>query len=258
MEDWGTNGFFTGVSSESSGNGTRPGFAVENEKFELRFMGIQFEKLCSENERRLFEHFFISCYDWKQVMELVFKCFEYYHDKEVFQIDCQTSIKAWLSEFGGWGLMFTLLPMEIQELLIDLYSYMNIKNRKENVVKSNLEMFEGLMELYKTATQGLPLSDLVPRVEVRLLNFISDGSRGFPTFNERMKMVTVKIFSQHFALTTYLSVEKKRLRRSLVEPTAEVVAGMVDNAEKLEISDKIIDADWVLSYWLRYMKYKQK
>ena len=97
------------------------------------------------------------------------------------------------------------------------------------------------MELFKTATQGLPLSDLVPRVEVRLLNFISDGSRGFPAFNERMKMVTVKIFSRHFALTTYLSVEKKRLRRSLVDTT-----------------DKIIDIDWVLSYWLRYMKYKQK
>merc|ERR1740123_1288608 len=168
MEDWGTNGFFTGVSSESSGNGTRPGFSVKNETFELRFVGIQFEKLCSENERRLFEHFFISYYDWKQVMELVFKCFEHYHVKEVFQIDCQTSIKAWLSEFGGWVLMYMLLPLEFQKLMLDLYSHLNIKNSNENVVKSNLEMFEGAMELYKTGAQGLPMSELVPSVEVKL------------------------------------------------------------------------------------------
>jgi len=203
-------------------------------------------------------------------MELVLKCLEYYHAKEDFQIDCQTIIKAWLSEFGGWGLMCTLLPMKVKKLVIDLYSRLNIKNSNENVVKSNLEMFEGFLELYETEAHGLPLSYFVPSVEVKLGTFISNSGGGDPTVNERLKMVTVKFLSQRCTLNAYFSVEKKRLRRTLMEHAAEAVAKMVDDAEELEIpatlktvvSDKIIDADWVASYWLakykidKYMKYK--
>ena len=80
--------------------------------------------------------------------------------------------------------------------------------------------------------------------------------------NERIKLLAVKFLSQQLTLTVGFSVEKKRLRRSLVEQAAEVVAGMVDDADELEIprtlrtvvSDKIIDADWVASH--RWAKYK--
>jgi len=269
MEDRRTNGV-------SIAEGTRPGLVVENEKFEIRFEAIQIEKLCSENKRRLYEHLlFMSGYDWTQVMEMVLKWLEYYREyyhKEDFQIDCQTSIKAWLSEYGGFVLMYMLLPLEFQKLMLDLYSHLNIKNSNENVVKSNLEMFEGAMELYKTGAQGLPMSELVPSVEVKLFNFISRSGGGDPTVNERIKMLAVKFVSQQLTLNVYFSVYKKRLRRSLVEHAAETVVKMVDDAKELEIPvtlktvvrDKIIDADWVASYWWdkykidMYRKYKQK
>ena len=204
-------------------------------------------------------------------MEMALKCLEYYHDKEDFQIDCQTSIKAWLSEFGGWGLMLTPLPMKFQNLVIDIYPHLNIKNSNKNLVKSNLDMFEVMLEFYETEAKGLPLlSDLVPSVEVNLLNFIINS--GDPTVNERSKVLAVKFLSRRCTLTAYFTVEKKRLRRSLVEHAAEVVAKMVDDTEELKIPatlktvvrDKIIDADWVASYWLdkhkidKYRKYKQK
>ena len=244
------DGFFTGLSI---GRGTRPGFFMNNETFKLRFEGIQVEKLCSETQMKFVKSRFESCYNWEKVMEMILECFEYYYDEGDFQIDCQTSIKAWLSEYGGWGLLFTLLPMEFQKLLIILFAHMNVKNSNENVVKSNEEMFKGLMDLYEIETQGMPLSDLVPRVEAKLHNIIS----GVPKMSERTKLLKVKFLSQRYTLIANFVVEKKRLRRTLVEHAAEVVGKIVEDPEELEIpetlkpliSDKIIDADWVASHW---------
>ena len=222
-----------------------------NENFLVRFEGIQTEKL-NPTQWRFVKDRFESSYDWEQMMEMILECLEYFYDDGDFQIDCQSSIKAWLSEFGGWGLMFTLLPMDFQKFLLVLFAHMNVKNSQENVVKTNRELFEELQELYERETQGLPLSDLVPKVEAKLLNII-----GGPRVCERRKMLKVKFLSQRYTLIANFTVEKKRLRRSLVEHAAEVVARMVDDTEELEIpetlkpvvSDKIIDSEWVASHW---------
>jgi hypothetical protein len=228
----------------------------------LRFEGIQTEKL-NPTQWRFVKDRFESSYDWEQMQEMILECLEYFYDEGDFQIDCQTSIKAWLSEFEGWGLMFTLLPMDFQKFLLVLFAHMNVKNSQENVVKSNRELFEELQEVYERETQGLPLSDLVPKVEARLLNII----RG-PRVCERRKMLKVKFLSQRYTLIANFTVEKKRLRRSLVEHAAEVVAKMVDDTEELEIpetlkpvvSDKIIDSEWVASHWcsVSIAKYKKE
>jgi len=247
-QDDAQGGFFTGLSNR---NGTKPGLAVMNETFLVRFEGIQTEKL-NPTQWRFVKDRFESSYDWEQMMEMILECLEYFYDEGDFQIDCQTSIKAWLSEFEGWGLMFTLLPMDFQKFLLVLFAHMNVKNSQENVVKSNRELFEELQELYERETQGLPLSDLVPKVEARLLNII-----GGPRVCERRKMLKVKFLSQRYTLIANFTVEKKRLRRNLVEHAAEVVARMVDDTEELEIpetlkpvvSDKIIDSEWVASHW---------
>ena len=246
--------FFTGLSDNK---GTKPGFAMKNETFQVRFEGIQIEKLNSESQVRWVKDKFESCYDWEQIMEMILECFEYYYDEGDFQIDCQSSIKAWLSEFGGWGLMFTLLPMDFQKYLLVLYMHMNNKNMEQNVVKTNLEMFYDLTDQYEEETHGLPLSDLVPKVEARLLNIV-----GGPKMCERRKMLKIKFLSQRYTLVANFTVEKLRINRSLVEHAAEVVARMVDDAEELEIPetlrpvvrDKITDADWVASHW--WAKYK--
>ena len=119
------DGFFTGLSI---GRGTRPGTVMNNETFKLRFEGIQVEKLCSETQMKFVKSRFESCYNWDKVMEMILECLEYYYDEGDFQIDCQTSIKAWLSEYGGWGLLFTLLPMEFQKLLIILFAHLKLEN----------------------------------------------------------------------------------------------------------------------------------
>jgi len=256
-QDDAQRGFFTGLSNR---NGTKPGFAVMNETFLVRFEGIQTEKL-NPTQWRFVKDRFESSYDWEQMMEMILECLEYFYDDGDFQIDCQTSIKAWLSEFEGWGLMFTLLPMDFQKFLLVLFAHMNVKNSQEDVVKTNRELFEELQELYERETQGLPLSDLVPKVEARLLNII-----GGPRVCERRKMLKVKFLSQRYTLIANFTVEKKRLRRNLVEHAAEVVARMVDDTEELEIpetlkpivSDKIIDSEWVASHWCSVSIHKYK
>ena len=202
---------------------------MKNETFLVRFEGIQIEKLKSESQGRFVKDKFESCYDWEQVMAMILECFEYFYDDGDFQIDCQSSIKAWLSEFGGWGLMFTLLPMDFQKYLLFLYMHMSSKNMEQNVVKTNLEMFYDLTDQYERETQGLPLSDLVPKVEARLLNIV-----GGPKMCERRKMLKIKFLSRRYTLVAYFTVEKTRINRNLAEHAAEVVARMVADAEELE------------------------
>jgi len=247
--------FFTGLSNRQ---GTKPGFTMSNHKYVVKFEAIQCENI-SKDTVRFVKDRFESCYDWEDVMEMILECLEYYYDEEDFQVDLQCSVKAWLSEYGGWGLLFTLLPMDFQKFLLVLYSHLNIKNQQENVEKTNEEVFEDLITFYESETQGLPLSDLVPKVEARLLNIVAG-----PKENERRKILKVKFLSSRFKLIANFSIDKKRLRGTLVEHAAEVVGKMVDDSEDLEIpetlkplvSEKIIDADWVASYW--WAKYRHQ
>ena len=260
VRDANQGGFFTGFSKNRTG--TKPGFAAENETFLVRFEGIQTEKL-NPTQERFFKDRFESSYDWEQIMQMILECLEYYDEDGDYEIDCQSSIMAWLGEFGGWGLMFVLLPMDFQQFLFLLIANMNVQNRLENLVKTNLQLFEDLQDLYEIEreTVGLPLSDLVPKVEARLLNII-----GGPRVCERRKMLKVKFLSQRYTLIANFTVEKKRLRRNLVEHAAEVVARMVDDTEELEIpetlkpivSDKIIDSEWVASHWCSVSLHKYK
>jgi len=247
--------FFTGLSNRQ---GTKPGFTMSNHKYVVKFEAIQCENIPKDTVRFVKDRF-ESCYDWEDVMEMILECLEYYYDEEDFQVDLQCSVKAWLSEYGGWGLLFTLLPMDFQKFLLVLYSHLNIKNQQENVEKTNEEVFEDLITFYESETQGLPLSDLVPKVEARLLNIVAG-----PKENERRKILKVKFLSSRFKLIANFSIDKKRLRGTLVEHAAEVVGKMVDDSEDLEIpetlkplvSEKIIDADWVASYW--WAKYRHQ
>ena len=54
-----------------------------------------------------------------------------------------------------------------------LNTHISQKNIQKYVVKTNLEVFYDLTDQYEDETQGLPVSesDLVPKVEVRLLKF---------------------------------------------------------------------------------------
>ena len=135
--------FFTGLSNRQ---GTKPGFQMANHKYVVKFEAIQCENIPKDVVRFVKDRF-ESCYNCEDVMEMILECLEYYYDEEDFQVDLQCSIKAWLSEYGGWGLLFTLLPMDFQKFLLVLHSHLNVKNQQENVEKTNEEPFDDLIEL---------------------------------------------------------------------------------------------------------------
>ena len=245
--------FFTGLSDRK---GTRPGFQRGNENFKIKFEYVQCESQ-SDQTNRFVKDRFESCYNWEPVIDIILECLEYYYDDGDFQIDLQHSVRAWLSEFGGWGLLFTLLPMDFQKFLIVLFSH--VKLIPDSAQKSNEELFEDMVELYRSETQGMPLSDLAPKIDAKLLNII--GGRWE---NERTKLLKIKFLSTRFTLIVNFTVEKKRLRRTLLEHAAEVVGKHVEDSDDLEIpetlkpvvSEKIVDCEWVSSYWLA--KYRQQ
>ena len=71
--------------------------------------------------------------------------------------------------------------------------------------------------------------------------------------SERRKKLTLKFHGDGYFLIANFSVEEMRLRRTLVEHAAEVVARIVDDVEELEIpetlkevvGEKIRDHEWV-------------
>ena len=227
----------------SNEEGTKPGFSVKNDSFSVRFESIQIEELSNvpvEFTVDSKDHF-ESYYDWTPIMEIILDCLEDYHDKGAFQISCEVSFKAWLGEPGGFGLLITLQDFSTQDILLDLCT----KNFLENPDKSSSELFEDLTELYENETQGQHLSDLVPTVEAKLQTTASEI--------ERRKMLTLKFHGSDYFLIANFSVEKMRLRRTLAEHAAEVVARLVDDVEELEIpealkevvDEKIRDHEWV-------------
>ena len=255
-------GFFTGLSDRK---GTKPGHIEQNEGYLVRFEAIQCENVPVEQSRFVKDRF-ESCYRWTPVMELILECLEYYYDEEDFQIDLEHTIRAFLSEFEGWGMLFALLPQEFQKLLLILYSHINVKNLEQNIQKTYEEVFEELLDLYENETQGMPLSDLVPKVNARLLNIVAG-----PKEHERRKILKLHFMSSRFQLIANFSVEKKRVRRSLVDHSAEVVANeiigvYVDTPDDLEIPEtlkpavqtKLIDVDWIASYYYAKRMAEQK
>merc|ERR1719436_704069 len=180
---------------------------------------------------------FETCYNWSNVMDIALECLENYYDDGELQDDVELCVSEWLGQFEGWGLLFTLLPMDFQKFLLVLYAQLKHK--------------------YKDETRGLPLKQLTPKVEVELLNIVG-GIRE----NERDKLLRIKFMSSRFHLASDFVVHKKVLRRNLVEISAEAVAQTCQDVEDLEIPEtlkgivieKVIDADWIASYW--FAKYR--
>jgi len=241
--------FFTGLSSH---HGTKPGYIKNNELFSMKFEGISADNRINPQLMSFIKFKFETCYNWSNVMAISLECLDNYFEDGELQDDVELCIAEWLAEFEGWGLLFTLLPMDFQKFLLVLYAQLKHKYLEENVVKSNEELFEEMLSFYEQETRGLPLKQLIPKVEVELMNIVG-GRRE----NERSKLLRIKFLSSRFHLTADFVVHKKALRRSLVEIAAEAVALNCEDVEDLEIPEtlkglvveKVIDADWVASYW---------
>ena len=223
--------FFTGLSSY---HGTKPGSRKTNETFSIKFEGISPDNKIKAQLMRFIKFKFETCYDWSNVMAIALECLDNYFEDGEFQEDMELCIGEWLAQFEGWGLLFTLLPMDFQQFLLVLYAQLRHKYQEENVQKSNEELFEEMLSFYELETRGLPLKQLIPKVEVELMNIIGGAGE-----NERNKLVRVKFLSSRFHLAADFIVHKKALRRSLVEIAAEAVAQTCEDVEDLEIPDTL-------------------
>jgi len=194
---------------------------------------------------------FESSYDWTAVAELVLACLEGYYDDYDFLDDVNIELKEWLSEFEGWGLCFTLFPTDFQQFFLVLFSLINMKCEDEGEEMTNEEKFVRIKSMYMEETQGLPMTDLIPRVESKMMQIVGGHKE-----DKRRKMLLIHFHGPKYRLVAKFSVLKRRLRRNLVEIAAEVVAQNIADSDDLEIpeslkevvSEKLIDEDWISSY----------
>ena len=241
--------FFTGLSANQ---GTKPGFLRKTLPFNICFEGIEPADI-AENQAGELKRKFETCYNWEMIVEIIASHLHFYFDAYEFETDVKTELHEWLGSFQGWGLLFTLLPFEFQQCFLLLYSHTNLKLQEENVELENYEIFEKLKNLYETETGGLPYTDLIPKVEVKLLQLV-----GGPKEHERRKILNLRFIGSKFTIIARFSIYKNRIARTLAELAAEVVGELVDDSEELEIpetlkevvSDKIIDAEWISDYYL--------
>ena len=251
--------FFTGLSSH---HGTKPGSRKTNETFSIKFEGISPDNKIKAQLMSFIKFKFETCYDWSNVMAIVLECPNNKYGG-TFQEKMELCIREWLAQFEGWGLLFTLLPWDSQQFLLDLYAQLRHKYQEENANKSYEELFEEMLSFYELETKGVPgvsnFKQLIPKVEVDVMNIIGGAGE-----NERNKLVRVKFLSSRFHLAADFIVHKKALRRSLVEIAAEAVAQTCEDVEDLEIpdtlkevvSEKIFDVYWVTTYW--FAKYTER
>ena len=261
-EDQEIESLFPGFSNQE---GTWPGFQSSSEMFRVEFVGVEVEHVANsiqtKGEKVPVKSLFESCYDWKPVMSMILESLEknvHLKDRD-FHKDLEGSIKEWLNEFGGFGLRFELHHDVVRKFLNVLY--LHLKNREDGFAERTKEaQYKEVMGLYKSVSQtagmgfplNAPMSQLVPKVEATLIK------NRYPD-SIRRKTVKIEIFcwwkNIPYELFMIFTVEKIRLRRTLVEHSAEVVAKQFSRSDNLEIprtlkcvvNEKIIDRNWILS-----------
>ena len=53
-----------------------------------------------------------------------------------------------------------------------MYSHINMELQEDNTVITNAEMYERIKTMYESETKGLPFADLIPRIEIKLLQIV--------------------------------------------------------------------------------------
>jgi len=239
---------FPGISFQE---GRRPGFQCQGDNFAIRFEGVH---VISEEEsvRRSIKLKLETCYDWKLVMDKILEISRDFVSVEDFEEDTQVELSSWLGALGGWGLTFAILPIEFQQFFLLIFA--RVSQEAEGPL-SHEEMYERMITFYETESHGLPFSDLVPKLAVRL--------SGKGATNEREKWFSLCLTNGgKFKAIIALRIKKKRFVRTLVERCAEVVGQIEDDPEVLEIPvtlkplvlEYILDAGWVQEYWFAQWK----
>lgn len=240
-------GFATGFTPTQA---TKPGFAVENEKFRVTFDGV----MCND-VKNIISHGFETCYDWRPVLELLLEaaCENYFMIQDI-ERKAEQRLKNWLTTFQGWGLLSSMLPnLKHRHFILALAYTAANWNEDTGGERTDEKVFEAVKTVFE-AVPGKKVSSLVPDLSCWFDEMVEGGME-----EQRSKHFTF-FFNAKWALEVRFIVEKRRQVESLLARAAEVVVRRLENEDEVEkltiprtllpaVKDKFRDAFWVRSYW---------
>jgi len=240
-------GFATGFTPTQA---TKPGFAVENEKFRVTFDGV----MCND-VKNIISHGFETCYDWRPVLELLLEaaCEDYFMIQDI-ERKAEQRINNWLTSFQGWGLLSSMLPnLKHRHFILALAYTAANWNEDTGGERTDEKVFEAVKTVFE-AVPGKRVSSLVPDLSCWFDEMVEGGME-----EQRSKHFTL-FFNAKWALEVRFIVEKRRQVESLLDRAAEVVVRRLETEEEVEkltiprtllpaVKDKFRDALWVRSYW---------
>jgi len=240
-------GFATGFTPTQA---TKPGFAVENEKFRVTFDGV----MCND-VKNIISHGFETCYDWRPVLELLLEaaCEDYFMIQDI-ERKAEQRINNWLTSFQGWGLLSSMLPnLKHRHFILALAYTAANWNEDTGGERTDEKVFEAVKTVFE-AVPGKRVSSLVPDLSCWFDEMVEGGME-----EQRSKHFTL-FFNAKWTLEVRFIVEKRRQVESLLERAAEVVVRRLETEEEVEkltiprtllpaVKDKFRDALWVRSYW---------
>merc|ERR1719158_1269031 len=155
--------------------------------------------------------------------------------------DLEETLNDWVKQQQGWGLLFAILPLNLQLII-----FAKLSCGELGEYAPGKDTYEAIKTFFETWT--IP----IPRFETTFS--IGDGCQ-----NEREKILNLKFTNgTNFYVVVKFLLSKKRHIRNLVEMSAEIVGKSVEQVENLEIpetlkevvAEKIIDAEWLEEYWI--------
>jgi len=240
-------GFATGFTPTQA---TKPGFALENDKFRVTFDGV----MCND-VKNIISHGFETCYDWRPVLELLLEaaCEDYFMIQDI-ERKAEQRLKDWLTTFQGWGLLSSMLPnLKHRHFILALAYTAANWNEDTGGERTDEKVFEAVKTVFE-AVPGKRVSSLVPDLSCWFDEMVEGGME-----EQRSKHFTL-FFNAKWALEVRFVVEKHRQVESLLDRAAEVVVRRLETEEEVEkltiprtllpaVKDKFRDALWVRSYW---------
>jgi len=240
-------GFATGFTPTQA---TKPGFAVENEKFRVTFDGV----MCND-VKNIISHGFETCYDWKPVLEILLEaaCEDYSVTQDI-ERKVEQRLQSWLATFQGWGLLSSMLPNLKHRHFILALAYTSANwNEDSGGERTDEKVFEAVKTVFE-AVPGKRVSSLVPELSCWFDEMVEGGLE-----EQRSKQFTL-FFNAKWALEVRFIVEKRRQVESLLDRAAEVVVRRLESEQEVErltiprtllpvVREKFRDALWVRSYW---------
>ena len=240
-------GFATGFSVPGH---TQPGFGLQTPQFKVIFRGVT----VNNEENNEISEPLETCYDWSGVMTAVLGATRCYQELEEVEGKVELAVTKWLPTFSGWGLLFSILPLErTRNFMMALIFTSANWNEATGGPRTDLKVFHTVRYVYEHI-HSRSLASLVPTVAIWFEELEQDSEVSIKD-DERRKLLTINIEGQ-WNLEVQFIVEKKRVNADLEDLAAKAVAREVRRREGLHelevpvslrprLLEKFSDQEWV-------------